>query len=401
MAAHARLSPSSATRWFNCPRSISLTEELVAAGLIDLDKPNIPADEGTAAHSVRADCLTMGLDAWDFVGTSLTIKGNSYPCTDDTARFLQRGIDRIRAQPGNLIVEHRVDLGRWIPEGFGTLDVGIIWLGGRTLTIDDLKFGFVPVRPGRQLRIYALGVIEYYDLWDKIDTIKLVIDQPRNGGTKYQEISLVDLLGFADELVEAVARVNEADADTPLVVTTDGCEWCPVREAPAGCPAYNAHMLDMLGDDVSDLDGQPRMADRVDITPERRWHIAQYASHAKKWLDKVVADSIEAGLLGTPDPGSMVVPGKPGDREYTDEDEAAKLLEASLGADAYVTKLITPAQAEKLLVPTRKNKGDADTWAKLEKVITRPPGKPALTAAGSDKQDLSALAAEINALDDL
>lgn len=399
MAAHARLSPSSAPRWWNCPRSVRLIEELVAAGLIDLDKPNIPADEGTAAHSVRADCLTMGLDAWDFVGTSLTIKGNSYPCTDDTARFLQRGIDWIRAQPGNLIVEHQVDLSRWIPEGFGTLDVGIIWLHGRTLVINDLKFGFVPVqaRGTKQLRIYALGVIEYYGLWDKIDTIKLVIDQPRNGGMKYWEISLADLLGFADELVEAVARVDDPDA--PLVVSPDGCEWCPVREAPAGCPAFNAHMLDLLGDDAAELDGQPRMVDRIDITPERRWHIARYVPLAKKWLDKVVADSIEAGLLGTPDPGSMVVPGKQGDREYTDEAAAAAILKRAIGDAAFVTKLITPAQAEKLLVPTRKNKGDPEAWADLCKLIERPAGKPILAPADDGRQDLSALAAEIAALD--
>lgn len=397
---HARLSPSSSPRWTVCYRSVTLIEELIAAGKIDPDKPNIPADEGTAAHLVRSHCLTLGMDAADFVGTSVVIKGNRYSCTDEVADFLQPGIDWLRTQPGNMIVEHRVDLRRWIPDGFGTLDAAVIWLKDRLLTINDLKFGYVPVaaRGATPMRIYALGVIEYYGLWDKVDRIRLVIDQPRNGGMKFWEISLEDLLAFADELPEHVARVDDPNA--PLVVSPEGCEWCPVRETKEGCPALNALMLDIVGD-VGALDGEPRMADRTAMTPERRWHVAQYAPMAKKWLDKVVADSIEAGLLGFPDPGSKVVPGKPGDRIYVDEAKATELLEAALGSDAYVTKLISPTQAEKLLVPTRKTKGDPKAWAALEVLITRPPGKPALAPADSDKQDLSALAAEINALEDL
>lgn len=391
MMKHARIGPSAAERWFVCPGSVALIEKMVASGEIDPNAPNPPADEGTAAHHFRSDALSLGMDAWDFVGQAITIRGARYECTEEMAAFLQPGIDWIRQQPGNRVIEHRVDLGRWIPDGFGTLDYGIIHLGSRTLIINDLKFGFVPVeaQDTLQLRIYALGVLDYYDLWDQIDKIVLVIDQPRNGGQKLWSVTVEELEQFGQEVRVAAARVNEPDA--PLVVSPAGCQWCDVKRSVRGCPAWNAHMEALL-DDASDPDL---------LTPERRWEICQIASQAKKWLDQIVGQATDAAVAGNPDPGAKAVPGKAGNREYRDEAKAQEILVAALGDDAFTRQLKSPAQAEALLRPARGREGDPAAWAELNKIIVRPPGKPVLAPLKDRRLSLSYLAKAIDEFEDL
>ena len=51
MAAHAKLSPSAASRWINCPGSVALCATL--------PKPpsTFYADEGTSAHALAEKCI--------------------------------------------------------------------------------------------------------------------------------------------------------------------------------------------------------------------------------------------------------------------------------------------------------------------------------------------------------
>lgn len=59
--AHAKLSPSSASRWLNCPGSVALCENLP-------DSSSSAALEGTVAHALAAHCLTSGADPRTLVG---------------------------------------------------------------------------------------------------------------------------------------------------------------------------------------------------------------------------------------------------------------------------------------------------------------------------------------------
>ena len=72
-------------------------------------------------------------------------------------------------------------------------------------------------------------------------------------------------------------------------------------------------------------------------------------------------------------PGMGLFIGRAGNRAYSDEEQAEAILKASrLGADAiYTKKLISPAQAEKLL-----KKDKPRIWKKLEDVISQSEGKP-------------------------
>lgn len=400
MTAHARLGPSASDRWMVCAPSVRLIERLTAEGKIDPRSSSGAADEGTAAHQVRGDALELSLDAWDFIGSSLTINGVNYECDDEMARHLQYGMDWVNEQPGELIVEHRVDLGRWMPGQFGTLDTAIIQRAVRRLIVDDLKYGAgVPVDAvgNRQLRIYAIGIMDNFDLWGEIDEIEIVIDQPRAGGMKHWSVTAEELEAFAHEVKAAAARVDDPDA--PFVPSEKGCMFC---EAKWHCDAYTAWMLDLAGlDDLDDLDSEPVLPDPTEITPERRWYIVQHAHLVTKFLAKLHADSMEAAEAGEPDPGSKLVPGQRGNRKYTNETRAERILKISLGDNAFTRKVKSPAQAEKDLAPGRKKVGNERAWRLLNRLITQDEGRPILVPASDPREAIPSLTSGLDDLDDL
>jgi hypothetical protein len=400
MTAHARLGPSGADRWMICSPSVRLIEKLRAAGLIPTRSSSGAADEGTAAHQVRGDALELGMDAWDFVGSSLTINGVTYECTEEMAAHLQPGMDWINEQPGELIVEHCVDLGRWMPGQFGTLDTAIIDRKGDRLIVNDLKYGAgVPVDAvgNRQLRIYAIGIMDNFDLWGEIDNIDIIIDQPRAGGMKPWSVTAIELESFAHEVQAAAKRVDDPDA--PFVPTAKGCHFC---EAKDHCDAYTAWMLDLAGlDDLDDLDSEPTLPDPTEITPERRWYVVSHAHLVTKWLAKLHSDSMAAAEAGQPDPGSKLVPGQRGNRRYTNETRAERILKISLGEDAYTRKVKSPAQAEKDLAPGRKKVGNEKAWRLLNRLVTQDEGRPILVPASDPREAIPSLTTGLDDLDDL
>ena len=108
---HARLSPSSSHRWSTCTASVRAIESAIDKGIIPEDTSNDAADEGVAAHQVRAECLDLGLDPFDCIGSKFRVRDKLWEVTHETAEYLAKGIDWIeeRRTPGEIfIVEKRV-----------------------------------------------------------------------------------------------------------------------------------------------------------------------------------------------------------------------------------------------------------------------------------------------------
>jgi hypothetical protein len=189
-------------------------------------------------------------------GATFDVEGATVEITPDMLRGVKLFVDTT-----NLLsefahwrmIEQEVALtwlwGGSIPptEVFGTLDFASC--DGLVLYIVDFKFGSgkaVKVDRNTQLLLYALGALgklqaERPDLYETLESVCLVIVQPRAGGLPVRQwsISVGDLLfwGYSTlkPTVEKISRVN--GAELPLVAGRH-CYFCA---ANTDCPAYLKH----------------------------------------------------------------------------------------------------------------------------------------------------------------
>lgn len=368
-SAHARLSPSSASRWMRCPGSVNFLEDVedTAEGTF--------AAEGTILHGIMEDCLRNNRDPFRLIGKTFLHEQFELEIDEDTAEMLADGLDQIDAITGRLHIEHKVNLDRWMPGQFGTLDVGII--GKRRVTIWDHKFGMTPVQPVRneQLSIYAIG------FWDnivrriapEIDEFRLIIWQPRApGGGGEWDVRLDDLLAFGDDLKEK-ARATYG-RNSPRIPGPKQCLFCAGAKSLT-CKEYGDYNLSLIVQDFDALDEDveygipPRLRSEA-LTPERRGWLLEHRPLVNKFLDRLQAQALEDALAGRPTPGQKAVEGRRPARKWRDKDVAESEIASLLGDEAYIRKLKSPTQVEKDISERQ--------YADLANLIERGRPKPVL-----------------------
>ena len=232
MTAHARLNPSSAERWIRCPGSVQAIE---AANLPDKIHP--AAYLGSCVHALCERLLTQQCDdPRGFIGKYVNLDGVVRPVKKAgfrqiTPTILQDALAyvvyiRTTAYGADIQeVEGRVDYSHLVPEGFGTVD--FFCLVDDTLHVIDLKYGMTPVFADNnaQLQLYALGVINTYNVSPK--SIHMHIFQPRLNSISV-EIKDREQLDTFGELAARQGALALSD-NPPLVATEKGCQWCPIR----------------------------------------------------------------------------------------------------------------------------------------------------------------------------
>jgi len=393
--AHARLGPSAAEAWMTCAGYPNAVDGLA-------DSSSEYAAEGTAAHSVSDDCLAFGLDAYDFIGSRLTIRERNDPAlawtfewTEADAHDLQPGLDEIRAFEGQFFGEQKVDLSdvMGVERQFGTLDRGVV--GQKLIVIGDLKWGRgIPVSPVRnkQLMLYGLGFWRNIARYATAATDFLfIIDQPRcPGGGGHWRCTLDELLAFEQEV--RVAALRTLDPAAPRTASEKGCYWCARRKQPptepgavSGCKTYDEFALDLIGSKFDAIDeaaetGEGFAPPRLDrLSAERRSWIVRHKGAIEKWLEQLHAQVIHDALSGDPTPGLKLVDGRRGRKAWADEREAEAWLEPRLGENMFTKKLTSPAQALKKL-PVEERRALADSGLIREGVA-----KPALVDEADDR----------------
>lgn len=349
MSEHSVLGPSAAEAWWNCPDYPNAVRGLEG-------KESKASAEGTAAHQISDECLSLGMDPVDFVGQYVKVGQWTFEVDDDMAAFLTPGIDRIREFEGRFFGEQRVNISRWtVPGQFGTLDRAVA--GRKLIVIGDLKYGYdpVPAVENKQAMLYGLGF--WRDVARHITDAKeflIVIDQPRNpkGGGEWR-VGLDELLAFGEE---AKSRAQQHTARRPKRIATEkGCKWCPKKDyVNGGCAAYDKMRFDSLGIEFDDLDeavatGKKLKPRRIDgLTVEEQVAVWRSASDIKKWLDTISASLHNEATLGFAAPGTKLVAGRRGAAKYLDPHKAERFLVRKLRDEAFTKKLISPAQAKKL-----------------------------------------------------
>ena len=165
---HALLSASGSHRWLNCTPSAKLEERFA-------DTTSEAAKEGTLAHELAEQKLIRYFRADKVPKRQTTTRINALKKdalyqpemdghTDRYVEYIKSEALKYDKNP-TVIIEARLDLSKYIRDGFGTADC--ILIGGGTLQVVDLKYGKgVPVSAEKnpQLMIYALGAWERYSL---------------------------------------------------------------------------------------------------------------------------------------------------------------------------------------------------------------------------------------------
>lgn len=377
--AHARLSASGSKRWLTCTPSANLEDGFE-------DSSSSFAEEGTAAHELSELVLQKEIDEI----TALTFKRrlnkfkkeNEYYSdsmleyvTGYTDFVMERyAVAKARSSDALILLEQRLDFSEWVPDGFGTGDVLIISDG--IMEVIDLKYGKgVPVSAegNPQMRLYALGAMNQYDMLYGIDTVQMTIVQPRLDSISTDELSAEALYTWATDEVKPKAEM--ATNGEGEFVAGEHCRFC---KAKAVCKARADENLKMAEYDFAD----PNV-----LSDDEIGAILTKADELQKWAKDVQDYALkQAEHHGATFPGFKLVEGR-SNRKYTDEEAIVSALRERGFTDEAIFE-------KKLLAVTKMEKSiSKKTFDELlNPFIVKPPGKPTLVPESDKRPALNSLA---------
>lgn len=359
---HAKLSASGAKKWIACPGSV------VLEGTIR-DKPSEYASEGTAAHALGEAKIRLALKEYTKTKYKNAVSGlntdeEMEDYTDEYRDFvLELYNSAKRIDPDAiLVIEHRVDFSKYVPEGFGTADCLIIGKG--FIDVIDFKYGKgvpVQVENNPQMMLYALGAIEEYDFLYDIEEVDMFIFQPRiNNISNYGDT--VSSLKEWGESIKPIAR--KAFDGVEEYCSGSHCDtgFCKARPI---CRAYAEQKLAMARFDF---------AKPTTLSPDEIAEILDEADALAKWATLIKDYALDEALHnGTAFPGYKVVEGR-SNRAYAMDDS---LIAAMLIAKGYNEDDICPRKL-KTVTNLEKYLGKKEFNAILGEYIVKPAGKPTL-----------------------
>lgn len=370
MTTHSKFSASASHRWIRCPGSLGLTDHAVATHQIEPGADaGEAAREGTMLHNVTESLLLSGEDAY-----------TQAQLTDEQQDAVQFCLDATRALPGVVrLYELRSTYGEAIGQpgniAYGTADVVVV--DGHTLHIGDHKFGRNYVNPegNPQMRLYALGVLDALEaLGERIDTVVMHIFQPRVSLAQPPCTMTLDELKQSAKEISAAAKAAREPWEKHLHPSEDACRYCPVK---AICPALQKETMDLLTHEEPEEMNDKALSDTL-----------AKAELIRGYLNAVEAEAMRRLTKGDPVDGFKLVVGRPGNRKWTLDDEAAIAQMKALGIDGVKVSPITPTQAISSLSRLVEGKTAKDRKAAAAEAIdqfaSREPGKPKMVSQATE-----------------
>lgn len=365
---HALLSASGSSRWINCTPSAKLEEKY------GKQTTSVYAQEGTLAHEIselyiKHDIL-HSIDAEEF-SHQLEILMENELFNEEMLSVIPIYVDycaseykSAKSQNSEAImeIEQKLDLTEYVPESFGTADCIIISDG--TIEVIDLKYGKgVPVYAdaNRQLMLYGLGALRKFDVMYDIQNIKLTIVQPRINNISTWQISVKDLMHWAEtELKPAAKLAFEGKGE---IKAGSWCKFCSVKNQ---CKALAEQQLEIAKYEFK----KPEFLSDDEISD-----ILKRAHKFIEWINSIEEYAQTEAYNGNKVwPGFKVVEGI-SRRKWVDEEKVIDTIYSrfpELSDDQiFNTKLVSISQIEKLL-------GKKTVQEKLGDVIIKPQGKPTL-----------------------
>ena len=366
---HAKYSPSHAAIWGTCTASIEAEK-----GIPDKGSPY--AAEGTLAHAI-AELKVLK----KFTPMSLTQYKNKLGALKadplyqpEMDGYTDAYIDEITKvchafpQKPYVVAEKRLHMEHIVPDCFGTADCVVIC--GDALHIFDFKYGkgvAVSADHNPQMRLYALGAVrEYALLFGEPKTVTTHIVQPRLDNFNSEELNLLELTGWGDDLKR---KMENALLYGTEFVPGAHCRFCKAKSI---CRARAEALLTLE-------EPKARMERGEVLTDAEIGDILLRAQTLENWVKGLEEYAQTKLLSGGEIPGWKLVEGR-SVRTITDTDKAFDVLTSS-GYDSdllYERKPLGLTALEKLC-------GKKKLTELIGDYIQKPAGKPTL-APVSDKR---------------
>lgn len=383
---HAILGPSAAYRWLACTPSARFEEQ------IPEDETDYAA-EGTLAHDLAALILSArsGLfkgsqahfnellrDIEDKVKTFYA--AITFGETDGAGEFYtmleyaEEWAAIVCEYGGDILIEQEYDLSQFVPLGFGTSD-GTNFLP-EVLYVSDFKYGAgvrISAVENEQMMLYGVGaLIKAVELGHKPTTVVLTIFQPRAGGVSTWQISVKDLLHWAE--IEVRPKALLAIAGEGEFNPGDHCQFCKARTS---CAAFFKVFAKV-----------DKISDKRVMKPEDTAYVLEHGATLKTWINKVQDAAVRQLERRQKIPGYKLVKGR-GTRQFKNEDNVVDIL---LGENYEADKIFNTAL--KSLTDLEKSLGPKRFKVLFENEIFTKEGKPKVVPEGDDRIAIDASAAD-------
>ena len=369
--AHALLSASGAHRWMVCTPSAKLEEGFP-------DTTSEAAREGTLAHELAELKARHYFYTPDFGKKKYTTRANKLKkedlWKDEMERYTDEYLDYLKVTALNLntapyvAIEQKLDLGNWIPEGFGTADCVMVY--GNTVHVFDFKYGKgvqVDAEQNPQMMLYALGAYVAYKMLYPIEQICMTIVQPRIDHVSEWTCTLEELLSFGEKVKEKAALAIEGKGE--YHPDEKACRFCRAKAQCRARSDFNVKKAFNIGEMpplISAEEAGQRLLELQDIV--------KYQKDLQEW-------ALSECLAGKDVPGWKAVEGR-SVRDWSDMDAAFdKLIKSEMTMEEmlYEKKPLTLAQVEKLI-------GKKDFQDTVGEFVVKKSGKPTLVKE-SDKRE--------------
>lgn len=371
MGQHAILSASASKRWMNCTPSALLEKQFA-------DEESIYAAEGTAAHALAEHKLKRFLKKRSKRPVSDYDCDEMEECTDDYVSFAMEQIEKAKQSCSDpvVMIEQRLDFSRWVPDGFGTGDLVIV--ADDTLYIVDLKYGkgiAVSAEWNPQMLLYSLGALELFDSLYDIEKVNMTIHQPRLENVSTFEITVHDLMEWAEqELIPKAEMAAKGDGEFAVG------DWCRFCKAKNTCRARAEEYLRLAQMEFK----PPELLSEEEIA-----EVLKVADELAKWAADVYAYAQDEAIThGRVWSGFKLVEGR-SNRKYVNEEEVADAAKAAGYEDIYKKSLIGITEMEKLM-------GKKEFQKILGSLVYKPQGKITLVPDSDKRTPIQTETAEAN-----
>ena len=366
---HSIYSASGAHRWMACPPSALLEQQFP-------NETSSFAEEGTAAHDLGEHKLKKALKMRSRKPTSPYQSDEMDEMTDLYVEYCLEVIEKAKENCKDLqiLIEQKLDFSDYVPEGFGTGDLVIVGTG--TLHVIDLKYGrgvIVSAEKNPQMMLYALGALSLFEMLYDIDKVSMTIVQPRVDNFSTYELSVEELLTWAEEELKPKALL--ASKGEGEFCAGEHCRFCRAKNQ---CRARAIKNLELLKYEFQD----PSLLSDDEIA-----EIIGVAEELSKWASDIYTYATALAINeGKEWDGFKLVEGRTR-RKFTDEELVAETAKAAGYTDIYKQSLITITEMEKLM--GKKKFGEI-----LGTFVEKPKGKLTLVPETDKRQAVDPITAE-------